>query len=378
MAKQKRHSATFKSQVVLEMLKEEKTVSQIAAEYGIHPSQLHRWKRQALENFPQLFTESQALQQQAQAHQQQLTELYAEIGKLTTQVEWLKKNLASTLTRDERMTLLDRGADTLPLTTQAALLSLNRSSLYYRPVGPDAEEIALKHRIDEIYIDRPFYGSRRMTAQLNHEGYAVNRKRVQRTMREMGIWGLAPGPKTSTRHPQHPVYPYLLKGVTPAYPNHVWGIDVTYIRMVHGWLYLVAIMDWYSRFVVAWELSETLELPFVLTAAERALSIASPTIWNHDQGSHFTSPQYTALLLAKEVQISMDSKGRALDNVLTERLWRSVKYEEVYLHDYRSPREARSGLSRYFTFYNYHRLHQSLGYTPPAAWYSPLPSLDRE
>ncbi|SMC07953.1 Transposase InsO and inactivated derivatives [Sulfobacillus thermosulfidooxidans DSM 9293] len=235
------------------------------------------------------------------------------------------------------MTLLDRGAYPLPLTTQAALLSLNRSSLYYRPVGPDAEEIALKHRIDEIYTDRPFYGSRRMTAQLNHEGYAVNRKRVQRTMREMGIWGLAPGPQTSTRHPQHPVYPYLLKGVTPAYPNHVWGIDVTYIRMVHGWLYLVAIMDWYSRFVVAWELSETLELPFVLTAAERAL-----------------------------------------DNVLTERLWRSVKYEEVYLHDYRSPREARSGLSRYFTFYNYHRLHQSLGYTPPAAWYSPLPSLDRE
>ncbi|AEJ40793.1 transposase IS3/IS911 family protein [Sulfobacillus acidophilus TPY] len=206
MTKQKRYSATFKSQVVLEMLKEEKTVSQIAAEYGIHPSPLHRGKRQALENFPQLFTESPVLQQQAQAHQQQLTELYAEIGKLTTQVEWL--NLASTLTRDERITLLDRGVDTLPLTTQAALLSLNRSSLYYRPVGPDAEEIALKHRIDDIDTDRPFYGSRRITAQLNHEGYTVNRKRVQRYMREMGVWGLAPGPQTSTRHPQHPVYPY--------------------------------------------------------------------------------------------------------------------------------------------------------------------------
>jgi putative transposase len=190
--------------------------------------------------------------------------------------------------------LLDRGADALPLTTQADLLSLNRASRYYRPVGPDPEEVAIKHRIDAIYTARPFYGSRRMPAQLNPEGYAMNRKHVQRDMREMGIWGLAPGPHTSTRHPQHPVYPYLLNGVTPAYPNPVWGIDVTDIRLVHGWLYLVAIIDWYSRVVVAWELSETWELPFVLTAAERALATATPTIWNHDPGSPLTSPQYTA------------------------------------------------------------------------------------
>ena len=259
------------------------------------------------------------------------------------------------------------------MTTQTALLSLNRSSLYYRPVGPDPVEVALKHRIDELYTDRPFYGSRRMTAQLAREGHAINRKRVQRYMREMGIWGVAPGPHTSTPHPTHKVYPYLLKGVTPAYPNHVWGIHVTYIRLARGWLYLVAIIDWYSRYVVAWELSETLELPFVLTAAKRALTIAVPTIWNHDQGSHFTSPQYTALLLAQEVQISMDSKGRALDNIFTERLWRSVKYEEVYLHDYSAPRDAHQGLARYFTFYNHERLHQALGYTTPASWFYPVP-----
>lgn len=168
-----------------------------------------------------------------------------------------------------------------------------------------------------------------------------------------------------------------MNGVTPAYPNHVWGIDITFIRLVHGWLYLVAILDGYSRFVVAWELSETLAWPFVLTADKRALSIATPTIGNHDQGSPLTSPQYTALLLAKEVQINMDSIGRALDHVLTERLWRNVKYEEVYLHDDRSPREARSGLSRYFTFYHDHRLHQSLGYTrhprPGIRPFHPLP-----
>ncbi len=258
----------------------------------------------------------------------------------------------------------------MPLSTQAALLSLSRASLYYRPVGPDPVEVALKHRIDEIYTDRPFYGSRRMTVQLQQEGHAINRKRVQRYMREMGIWGLAPGPHTSTRHSAHPIYPYLLKGVTPAYPNHVWGIDITYIRLAHGWRYLVAIIDWYSRYVVTWELAETLELPFVLTAAKRALTVAVPTIWNHDQGSHFTSPQYTEILLAEEVQISMDSKGRALDNIFTERLWRTVKYEEeVYLHDYASPRDAHQGLQRYFTFYNTVRPHQSLGYATPASWY---------
>lgn len=264
---------------------------------------------------------------------------------------------------------MDSGPEALPLTTQTDLLSLNRTSLYYRPIGPDPVEVAIKHRIDAIYTDRPFYGSRRMTAQLQREGHAVNRKRIQHYMREMGIWGLAPGPQTSTPHPEHKIYPYLLKDITAAYPNHVWGIDITYIRLHHGWLYLVAVIDWYSRYVVAWELSESLELPFVLTAAKRALSLAVPTIWNHDQGSHFTSPTYTALLLNKGVQISMDHRGRAFDNIFTERLWRSVKYEEVYLHDYLSPREARLGLDRYFQLYNNERPHQALGYRTPAEQY---------
>ena len=188
-------------------------------------------------------------------------------------------------------------------------------------------------------------------------------------MREMGIWGLAPGPHTSTPHPTHPLYPYLLKNVVAAHPDHVWGIDITYIRLRHGWLYLVAIIDWYSRYVVTWELSDTLELPFVLTAAKRALSTAVPAIWNHDQGSHFTSPQYTALLLDKEVRISMDGKGRALDNIFTERLRRSVKFEEVYLRDYATPRDARRGLAAYFLFYNDERLHQSLRYRTPSMVY---------
>ncbi len=168
---------------------------------------------------------------------------------------------------------------------------------------------------------------------------------------------------------QHKIYPYLLRHVTASYPNHVWGIDITYIRLRGGWLYLVAVLDWYSRYVVSWELDQTLEMPFVLAAVQRALSQAQPLIWNSDQGSHFTSPQYTQLLLDAGVQISMDGRGRALDNIFTERLWRTIKYEEVYLNEYASPRDARRSLAEYLDFYNHRRLHQALDYQTPAAVY---------
>jgi len=217
----------------------------------------------------------------------------------------------------------------------------------------------------EIYTRYPFYGSRRVAAQLHREEVMINRKTVQRYMREMDIAGIAPGPNTSKPAPAHPVYPYLLRHVTSAYPNHIWGIDITYIRLHAGWMYLVAVLDWYSRYVVSWQLDQTLELGFVLTAVEQALAQATPTIWNSDQGSHFTSPQYLALLGEKDVQISMDGKGRALDNIFTERLWRTVKYEEVYRYDYDSPKEARQGLTRYVDFYN----HQALDYRTPAEVY---------
>jgi putative transposase len=215
----------------------------------------------------------------------------------------------------------------------------------------------------------PFYGSRRITAQLRREGRTINRKAVQRHMREMGIVGIAPGPNLSRHDSEHCVYPYLLRDRTNAYPNHVWGIDITYVRLHAGWLYLVAVLDWFARYVVSWELDQTLALPFVLTAAEQALAQARPVIWNSDQGSHFTSPQYLDLLTAACVQISMDGKGRALDNIFVERLWRTVKYEEVYLRDYTSPREARQGLRDYFLFYNEARPHQALGYRTPAETY---------
>lgn len=256
----------------------------------------------------------------------------------------------------------------MPLTTQAALLSLNRSGLYYQSVPPSLEELYLKRRIDEIYTAYPFYGSRKITAELRKET-VINRKAVQRHMQEMGIVAIYPGPNLSRRRADHPVYPYLLRGLTSQFPNHVWGIDITYIPLQNGWLYLVAVLDWFSRHVISWELDQTLEIGFVLNAVDRALAQATPTIWNSDQGSHFTSPQYLDRLLTAGVQISMDGKNRALDNIFTERLWRTVKYEDVYLRDYANPREARASLARYFDFYSYQRPHQALNYRSPAQVY---------
>jgi len=274
-----------------------------------------------------------------------------------------------TLPREERVALVERGHSDVPLVTQADLLGVSRSSLYYQPVAPAPEEVALKHRIDALYTEYPFYGSRRIAAVLGREGIVLNRKAVQRHMREMGIAGISPGPNTSKRRLEHRVYPYLLRHTTSAYPNHVWGIDITYIRLRGGWMYLVAVLDWYSRYVVSWQLDQTLELGFVLVAAEQALARATPTIWNSDQGSHFTSPQYLDLLGQEDIQISMDGKGRALDNIFTERLWRTVKYEEVYRYDYATPKEARQGLTRYLAFYNERRPHQALAYRTPAEVY---------
>jgi len=273
------------------------------------------------------------------------------------------------VSREERVAQIEREGIELPLTVQAELLSLSRSSLYYQKRAPSAEEIAIKHRIDEIYTLCPFYGSRKITEQIKREGGVINRKTVQRHMREMGIVAIYPGPNLSRRQHKEHVYPYLLRNLKVSYPNHVWGIDLTYIRMQKGWMYLVAILDWYSRYVLSWELDHTLELPFVLAAVQRALTQATPTIWNSDQGSHFTSSQYQALLREANIQISMDGKGRAIDNIFTERLWRTVKYEEVYIHDYASPKEARQRLAHYFDFYNYQRLHQALDYRTPAEIY---------
>lgn len=273
------------------------------------------------------------------------------------------------LTPDERLSLVERETlNTLPLLWQAELLCVSRSRLYSAPRPAREQEIKIKHSLDEWYTERPCLGSRKLVTLLAQDGLNVSRHTIRRYRAEMGLATLYPKPNLSRPSSLgHRVYPYLLRGLPIERPDQVWGVDITYIRLRGGFLYLVAFLDWFSRRVMAWELSDTLELPFVLSCADAALQRAVPEIINSDQGSHFTSERYTSRVLAAGAQVSMDGRGRYVDNIFTERLWRSVKYEEVYLTDYETPKEARAGLASYLRFYNEKRPHQALGNLTPAA-----------
>jgi putative transposase len=264
---------------------------------------------------------------------------------------------------------VDEGHPGISVRRQCELLGVHRSSLYYQSRGESEENLRLMRLIDEQYTRAPFYGSRRMTEWLRTKGFEVNRKRVSRLMTLMGIEAVYPKPKLSQPGEGHRIYPYRLEGLKVERVNQVWSTDITYIRMAQGFAYLVAIMDWHSRFVLSWALSLTMELDFCLEALERALRRGRPEIFNSDQGSQFTSEKFTSQLAARQIAISMDGRGRCLDNIFIERLWRSLKYEEVYLNDYRLVTEACAGIERWFRFYNHERLHQSLEYKTPAAVY---------
>jgi len=270
---------------------------------------------------------------------------------------------------EDRRPLVELAHPYLSMRRQCELLGVNRTSLYYQPVGESEENLLLMRLLDEQYTRTPFYGRRRMTVWLQSQGYEVNPKRVARLMERMGIEALYPKPKLSQPGDGHKVYPYLLEGVEMNRVNQVWSTDITYIRMAQGFVYLVAVMDWYSRFVLSWALSVTMDLPFCMEALEKALHWGRPEIFNSDQGSQFTSEKFTAELEGRDIAVSMDGRGRCLDNIFIERLWRSLKYEEVYLRDYRMVPEARAGIGRYFQFYNYERPHQSLAYRTPADLY---------
>jgi len=253
------------------------------------------------------------------------------------------------------------------------LLDISRSSLYYQPVGISEEDLTLMKLIDRQYMATPFYGARKITVWLKSQNYGVNRKRVRRLMRTMRLKAIYRRPRTSKPAPGHKIYPYLLCGMKITRPNQVWAADITYIPMARGFLYLVAIIDWYSRYVLAWRLSNTLDADFCVEALEEALKKGRPDIFNTDQGSQFTGEAFTGLLEQHGARISMDGKGSYNDNLFIERLWRTVKYEEVYLKAYQDGREARIGLDNYFRFYNTERPHQTHGYRTPAEVYSVIP-----
>ena len=246
---------------------------------------------------------------------------------------------------------------------------MSRSSIYYRPIVP-REDIVMMHLIDEIFTKCPFYGKRRICAELHRRGIDIGIKKTRSLMSTMGLEAIYAKPRTSQSHPGHHKYPYLLRGISITRPNMVWATDITYIRMPNGWIYLTAIMDWFSRFIIAWELSITLEADFCIAALENGLRrYDQPDIFNSDQGVQFTSQDFTAILHSHDIRISMDGRGRCFDNIFTERLWRSIKYEEVYLKEYVSVQDAMTNLGEYINFYNNERLHQSLNYQTPAEVY---------
>ena len=266
--------------------------------------------------------------------------------------------------------MIDR-THSLPVTRQCQLLALNRSTVYYQPKGVSDEDLKLMRQFDEFHLKRPFYGSRRIRDDLQELGYPVNRKKVQRLMRQMGIMALYPKRNTSRPGKEHKHYPYLLKGLTIDRPNQVWATDLTYIPMAKGFVYVVAIMDWYSRKVLSWRVSNSMDADFCVEALEEAIRrYGTPEIVNTDQGSQFTSDAFTGVLKEADIQISMDGKGRWVDNVFVERLWRSLKYEEVYLKAYDTVAQARMGIGNYFQFYNRERKHQSLGRQTPDQVYA--------
>ena len=270
------------------------------------------------------------------------------------------------MTPAKRRELVDQQHRSLSIVRQCALLGVSRSSLYYRAKETSQKDLSLMRELDRQYLETPFYGSRRMRASLERQGMPVSRKRVQRLMRLMGLRAIYRQPRTSQPAPERRIYPYLLRDLTITRANQVWAADITYLPMARGFLYLVAIMDWHSRYVVAWRLSNTLETGFCAEALTEALGQGTPEVFNTDQGSQFTSREFTQMLQDHSVRISMDGRGRYQDNIFVERLWRTVKYEEVYLKAYTDGLEAHRGLREYFRFYNYRRPHQALGYRTPA------------
>jgi putative transposase len=274
------------------------------------------------------------------------------------------------MSASDRRALIDRGAPWLSVRRQCVLLGVARSGVYRAPRSANDNDLALMRRIDELYTAWPFLGSRRMAALLRAEGHSINRKRVQRLMRRMGVAALGPKPRTTKPAPGHKIFPYLLRNLAIERPNHVWAADITYVPIGRGFLYLVAIIDWASRAVLAWRLSNTMDGGFCRAALEEALArFGKPEIFNTDQGSQFTSGEFTGMLAAAGIRISMDGRGRWIDNVFIERLWRSLKYEDIYLKGYADGREAKAGIAEWLAFYNHRRPHQALANrTPMAVW----------
>ncbi|PKP67222.1 MAG: IS3 family transposase [Alphaproteobacteria bacterium HGW-Alphaproteobacteria-5] len=364
----KQHSPAFKAKVALEAIREDATVAELAAKYQIHPTLIHTWKKQLLEGAMEVFEKGRK-KSEPEIDQQ---ELFRQIGQLKVENDFLSRGAQSaSIAPQERKKWIEPKHPHLSVARQCQLLGLSRSVFYYKAVPLSERDEKLMRMIDEQYTKQPTYGSRRMAVWLRREGHMVGRKHVRRLMRLMGLETIYQRPKTSVAHPAHKKYPYLLRGMNINRPNQVWATDITYIPMYRGFMYLVAVIDWYSRKVLSWRLSNTLETDFCVEALQEALEkYGTPEIFNTDQGSQFTSDDFINVLEEKNIRISMDGRGRWIDNVFVERLWRSLKYEDVYLKAYETGKALREGLKTYFMLFNKERPHQSLDdMTPNEKYY---------
>ncbi|XXK34379.1 IS3 family transposase [Rhodobacteraceae bacterium nBUS_22] len=367
MTKRRNFSDKFKASVALEALRGDKTVQEIAAKRQLHPTQVSTWKRQAIEGMANVFSDKV---KKAENKDDEIKELHAKIGQLAVENDFLSQG-AKAMSPSERREMIRKDNTDLSLTRQCKLLKISRSSIYYTPVDFDQATIELMHEIDRIFTKYPFFGSRQIAAYLPQSGFAAGRHRVRRLMAIMGLQAIYKGPNTSKKHPQHKIWPYLLRKLSITRPNHVWCSDITYIPVKNGFLYLVAIMDWATRKVLSWRLSNTMDASFCVEALDEAIAkYGKPEIMNTDQGSQYTGADWITTLTKADIKISMDGRGRYLDNIFIERLWRSLKQEAVYLHEITNGFQAKQIIDDWIGFYNSERPHTALDkQTPDTAYF---------
>ena len=373
-------SAEFKTNLVLQLLKGEKELNVLAVENDIQPNLLRNWKKEFLANASLAFDNKREdnLREKLAEERKEKAEYAKKVSQLTMQVDWLKKNLKKLWDLTTRVNLVRSLSTTkeLPVSTGAKLLGINRTSVYYGGIPVSEEELECKSIIDHLHTDNPTWGARQMSAQLKLRGYQIGRRKAGRYMREMDITPIYPKMNLSKRMKQAKVCPYLLRNAVIDRPNQAWSIDITYIPMKHGFLYLTAIIDWYSRCIVGWDVDDTLDTTMVINACKKAFKVAKPLIINSDQGSQFTSDKYIDFIRNSGIRQSMDGKNRWANNIMIERWFRSFKYEEAYLTEYANLKEAREAIGRYIYTYNFERCHQSIGNKRPAEVYYPVMLLD--
>ena len=364
--KRRNFSAKFKSDLVIDLLKGEKDLNTLATENNIQPNLLRNWKREFLNNASAVFDDKREenLKEKLVEERKEKAEYAKKVGQLTMQVDWLKKNLKKFADLTTRVNLVRNLLTTkeLPASVGASLLDINRTSIYYKGSPVSDDELACKEIIDHLHTDNLTWGARQMSAQLKARGYRVGRRKARRYMNEMDIHPIYPKMNLSKRMQQAKVCPYLLRNAVIDKPNQAWSIDITYIPIKHGFLYLTAVIDWYSRCIVGWEVDDTLDTRMVLNALNKAFKIAKPQILNSDQGCQFTSQQYIDFVKENGIRQSMDGKSRWADNIMIERWFRSFKYEEAYLTQYNNIKEARAVIKRYVHTYNFERYHSTLDY----------------